>query len=184
VQRRTNRELLKAVRQGQREACEELISRHYRKIYRFTAYLSGDASLAEELTQETFTAAWANIDCYKGRAKFDTWLHQIAYHKFIDSRRKLQRDAALITGLKQDRSDTSETLNPLHRLIADEHLRLVYAAMQKLGSSEYVVIVLHYIQGLSFRKTAKVLNQPVGTVKWQSSQALKKLKAYLTNRVR
>jgi RNA polymerase sigma-70 factor (ECF subfamily) len=147
------------------------------------AYLTHDTSLAEELTQETFASAWANIDRFKGRASIGTWLHRIAYRKFIDSKRNVQRNAALMAGLKEENGDTPETSNPLHRLTADENYSLLYEAMKMLKSSEYIVLVLHYIQGLSFRQVAKVLDQPVGTVKWQTSRALKTLKEYLIGRV-
>jgi RNA polymerase sigma-70 factor (ECF subfamily) len=147
------------------------------------AYLTRDTSLAEELTQETFASAWANIDSFKGRASLRTWLHRIAYRKFIDSTRSLQRNDALTDRLKTEKNGAKEAPNPLHRLTTDEDSRLLYEAMRRLNSSEYIVIVLHYIQGLSFRQLAKVLDQPVGTVKWQTSRALKKMKASLTGRV-
>ena len=181
--RRAERQSLKKLREGQREACEKLVYQYYRSIYRFMAYLTRDINLAEELTQETFASAWANIGQYRRRASFVTWLHQIAYRKFIDSRRKLQRDAALTTRLKQERINTTETLNPLRRLTADEHTRLLHQALHSLRPSDYIVILLHYIQGLSFRQVARVLDEPVGTVKWQNSRALKKLREYLTGRV-
>jgi RNA polymerase sigma-70 factor (ECF subfamily) len=147
------------------------------------AYLTGDASLAEDLTQETFVSAWAGIGSYKGQASLGTWLHGIAYHKFIDSRRRLERHDTLITGLKQAGRDGPETSNPLHQLTADENSRFLYEAICRLESSDYLMIVLHYIQGLSFREMAKVLDKPVGTVKSRTSQALKRLKAFLTGRV-
>lgn len=181
--RRDQRQNLKKLRQGRREAYEAVVLQHYRPIYRFMAYLTRDTGLAEELTQETFASAWANIDCFRRQASFGTWLHQIAYRKFIDTTRRLQRNAALIDRLKEEKDGAQETSNPLHKLTADEHSRILYEAMRRLNSSEYIVIVLHYIQGLSFRQVAKVLDRPVGTVKWQTSKALKKLKASLTGRV-
>ena len=145
-------------------------------------YLTNGASLAEDLTQETFASAWANISGYKGRASLKTWLHRIAYHKFIDSKRRLQRHTAVIDKLKQDSSGSMETVNPLHRLMADEHLRILYEEMHRLQTPEYLVIVLHYIQDLSFREMAKVLNKPAGTVKWRTSRALKRLKRSLNGK--
>ena len=183
MRHRAEREKLKELRQGRREACEAVVRQHYRAIYRFMAYLTGDASLAEDLTQETFVCAWVNISQYKGRASVGTWLHQIAYHKFIDSKRKLRRQVALMAGLKKESPDKNEILNPLHKLTADEHLCLLHEAICGLESSERLVIVLHYIQGLSFREMAKVLDKSVGTVKWRTSQALKRLKVFLTGRV-
>ena len=183
MRNRSERQSLKYIREGQREACEKAVCQHYKSIYRFLAYLSGDTTLAEDLTQETFIAAWANIGRYKGRASFGTWLHKIAYHKFIDSGRKLERDATLIAELEQNSPGVTETSNPLHRLTSDEHLHLLYDVMRKLEPPEYITVVLHYIQGLSFREMAKVLDEPAGTVKWRTSQALTKLRKFLTGRV-
>ena len=181
--RRDRRKNINELRQGRRHAYEAVVHQHYRSIYRLMAYLTHDTSLAEELTQETFASAWANIGSFRGRASIGTWLHRIAYRKFIDATRSLQRDAALIDSLREEKNDAKKAANPLHKLTDDEDLRLLYEAIRRLNPSEYIVIVLHYIQGLSFRQLAKVLDQPVGTVKWQTSQALKKMKASLTGRV-
>jgi len=183
VRRRAERLNLKKLREGQREACEALVCQHYKSIYCFMVYLTGDTNLAEELTQETFASAWANIDSYKRLASLGTWLHRIAYHKFVDSRRSVQRDAALMDKLKQEKSEVSETWNPLYQLTVNEHTRMLYKAMHRLESSEYIAIVLHYIQGLSFREMASVLEEPAGTVKWRTSMALRRLKELLTGRV-
>lgn len=181
--RRDQRQNLKQLRRGRRRAYEAVVLKHYRDIFRFMAYLTRDKSLAEELTQETFASAWAGIDSFKVRASLGTWLHRIAYRKFIDSKRSLRRDADLMAGLKKQNNNTLESSNPLNRLTDDENSRLLYQAMRMLKSSEYMVIVLHYIQGLSFRQVAKILDQPVGTVKWQTSRALKNLRSRLTGRV-
>ena len=169
--------------EGHREAYKIIICEHYRSIYRFAVYLSGDASLAEDLTQETFASAWANIGRYKRRASLGTWLHRIAYHKFIDWQRKREHQSGLTAGLMEMGQDARTSSNPLHELTKDEHVRLLYEAMHRLDASEYVAIVLHYVQSLSFREMAGVLDEPVGTIKWRTSQALKRLRAFLTGRV-
>lgn len=171
------------IREGHRGAYKTIICEHYRSIYRFAVYLSGDASLAEDLTQETFASAWANISRYKGRASLGTWLHRIAYHKFIDWQRRCERRAGLTAGLKEGGSDARTSPNPLHQLSKDEHVHLLYEAMHRLDSSEYIAIVLHYVQGFSFREMAGVLDEPAGTIKWRTSQALKRLRALLTGRI-
>lgn len=183
MRRRAERLNLKKLRQGQREACEALICHHYKSIYGFMIYLTGDTNLAEELTQETFASAWANIDSFKHLTSLGTWLHQIAYHKFVDSMRSAQSAAALMNKLKQEINEVSETLNPLYKLTTDEHTRMLYKAMHRLEYSEYITIVLHYIQGLSFREMAEVLEEPAGTVKWRTSTALRRLKGFLSRRV-
>jgi len=186
VRRREERQTIRQLRQGRRDAYEAIICRHYAAIYRFLAYLTYDSGLAEELTQETFAAAWAGVDSYRGRASLGTWLHRIAYRKFIDAKRGLERDAHLKDRLKEHAREAldADASNPLHRLAADEECRLVQEAMLKLESSEYLVVLLHYIEGLSFREMTGILDEPVGTVKWRTSRALKRLRQYLTGGVK
>lgn len=183
MQLRPKRQERKRIRQGQRQACEAAVRENYAAIYRFMVYLTGDWTLAEDLTQETFTAAWVNIDNYKAKASLSTWLHSIAYRKFIDSGRKLKRYGRLMNKLKQDKPDQMQTIDPLARLMADEQLGVLYENVQKLDPPQYVAILLHYIQGLSFRQMSEILDQSVGTVKWRTSNALKKLKALLADRI-
>jgi RNA polymerase sigma factor (sigma-70 family) len=118
VQRSSERQNLKLIRQDRYQACETVICQHYKSIYSFMVYLTDNSSLAEDLTQETFTAAWAGIDNFRSGASLKTWLHRIAYNKFIDSKRQTKRSANLITNLSKDVTDAAQTLNPLNCLIA------------------------------------------------------------------
>lgn len=182
VLRRAERQNLKDMRKGSRRAYEAVVSQHYQSIYSFMVYLSRNTSLAEDLTQETFVSAWSNIDNFNGHATLKTWFHQIAYHKFIDSQRQTKRETDLKSKLNQRIADFTETQNPLYKLMKDEHSILLHMAIQKLKPYEYLLIVLHYFQGLSFRQMDKVLDEPIGTIKWRTSKALKKLKYFLTDR--
>jgi RNA polymerase sigma-70 factor, ECF subfamily len=172
---------LKAASAGQRDVCKDLVSQHYKPIYRFMVYLTRDTALAEDLTQEAFLCAWENLDSYKGNSSAETWLHKIAYHKFIDSRRRLQSNATAMARMCSEKPAEPEVVNPLRQLMADEELSRIYGVMRKLESEEYLIILLHYIQGLSFSQMAEVLEQASGTVKWKTNQTLKKLRAYLSD---
>jgi len=164
---------------AQRKIYETIICQHYESIYNFMLYLTNNAGLAEDLTQETFASAWVNINSFRHHASLKTWLHRIAYCKFIDSLRRQKRDIAFISNLQQEKYEVTEPSNPLKNLIADEDMYCLYKAMHRLKLSDYVVLVLHYIQNLSFREMSKVLDEPGGTVKWRTNKALKALKGLL-----
>jgi len=148
------------------------------------AYLTGDTTLAEDLTQETFASAWARIDRFEAKASIKTWLHRIAYNKFIDSKRTSTRRAALLAARNPIGSDSDRTSSPAEESIKDEHTRILYQALDKLQLPDYIVIVLHYIGGLSFREMAVILDKPVGTVKWRTSRALNELGSTLNGRIK
>jgi RNA polymerase sigma-70 factor (ECF subfamily) len=175
--------ILKDIREGRRKAYEIAICRHYKPIYRFLAYLTNDAGVAEDLTQEVFSCAWADIGNYEGRASLKTWLHKIAYNKFIDSKRDLRRDVNLLNKMREITHQSQNGFSPFKRLIENERSYFLLDAIHKLESTNYTVILLHYIQGLSFQEMAEVLEEPVGTVKSRTSRALERLKSFLTGRL-
>src|SRR5262249_39048411 len=92
---------LKALRAGCPAACAEVVRTHYQQVYRFLVHLCRNVHRAEDLTQETFAAAWEKIATFQGRATLATWLHRIAYTKYIDAQRAERR----VAGGRQRLSD-------------------------------------------------------------------------------
>ena len=53
----------------------------------FLIRISGNAELAEELTQETFYRAIKSINRFDGKSSLSTWLCSIAKHLYLDALR-------------------------------------------------------------------------------------------------
>ncbi len=179
VLQRFEKQILKGIRQGESNAFGAVINEHYKSVFGFLAYLCGDISSAEDLTQDTFTSAWANIDSLKREASIKTWLHKIAYNKFLDSERRSKRYSVLEAEFRENLPAGQSVSDPFKFVVKDEFSRLLFLAMQKLEQDEYAVIILHYIQNFSYREMESVLKEPVGTIKWRTNQALKKLREIL-----
>jgi RNA polymerase sigma-70 factor, ECF subfamily len=177
------RKLLERIRQGERSACEELVRDYYRAIYGFQAHLCRDTHLAEDLTQETFVAAWSSLDNFAGHSSLKTWLSQIAYHKFIDAKRRcrLQTDKAM--EFQASYAAQADDRPAGERMLVAERCSQLYDAVSELDEGDRLVIMLHYFQSLSYREMAAVLGRPSGTVKWQTSQALGRLKNSLNGKM-
>jgi RNA polymerase sigma-70 factor (ECF subfamily) len=172
--------LLRDLRAGRPEACAEFIRAHYQAVYRWLAHLTRDVHLAEDLTQETFAAAWEKIASFEGRSTLATWLHRIAYTKFIDARRAGRRAEGM---LEQRPSPEVAPSDPLDSVMADDEAERLYRALDRLDTAERTLLVLHYLQGLSYREMAAVLDEPTGTLKWRTSGALNQLRALLSDEV-
>jgi len=172
--------LLSNLRSGCPGACAELIRLHYQKVYRLLVHLTGDVHQAEDLTQETFVSAWEKIAAFQGRATLATWLHRIAYTRFIDGRRLQRRTTGMLERLP---SPAAPPTDPLETVMADDEARHLYRALDELDAPERTLLVLHYLQGLSYRDMAMVLEEPTGTVKWRTSEALNRLRCVLNNEI-
>jgi RNA polymerase sigma-70 factor (ECF subfamily) len=168
--------LVSELRAGRPEACAAVIRAHYQAVYRFLAHLTRDVHQAEDLTQETFAAAWEKIARFRGRSTLATWLHRIAYTKFIDARRARRRAAGMLERLP---NPGAAPAGPLDAVAAIDEARRLYRAMDGLSDPERTLLVLHYLQGLSYREMAAALDEPTGTVKWRTAEALNRLRALL-----
>ena len=180
---RSDKSLIERILAGNHEACVELIRQYHAPIYRLLLHLSRDAHIAEDLAQETFLAAWAKIGGFNAASSLNTWLHAIAYRKFLDARRRNERTVTT-------RGDTSieqvhaNTPNPQDSALANDENRRLYRALDCLKPAERDVVVLHYLQGLSYEELAAVLGQPTGTVKWRTRQALESLRSELESKIK
>ncbi len=172
-------DLLAQLRAGRREAYEWLVRVYHAPIYRLLAHLTQDPGRAEELTCETFSAAWEGLPHFLGQARLGTWLHGIAYRKFVADWRGRRR-RRLAEGHLRTGGSLPERARPLEVLLADERDRQLYEVTQSLPLTERCVIFLHYLQELSLDETARVLGKPVGTVKWRVNCALRRLRDLLT----
>jgi RNA polymerase sigma-70 factor (ECF subfamily) len=181
VRDRAERRILKALREGRREAYEDIIDAHYASIYRLLLFLTRDASVAEDMTQEVFASAWAAIQGFRGDASVKTWLRRIAYNLFLEAQRRRKREASLAGQMVE--SESGITADPLSRIMTDEHLDRMYRAMDDLEDQERVILLLHYLDGLSYREMARVLHQPAGTLKWMTHHALGKLRTLVIGKV-
>ena len=70
--------LVLRTRQGDAAAFEALIRQHQRMIYSLAYRMTGSATDAEDLTQETFLRAYRQIGSFRAASKFSTWLYRIA----------------------------------------------------------------------------------------------------------
>jgi RNA polymerase sigma-70 factor (ECF subfamily) len=172
---RTER-LLARCKAGDRAACEEVVRRNYAAVYRFLLHMTSDSELAAELTQETFRTAWEKLAQFHGDSSVKTWLHRIAYNKFIDVHRKSSRESAAMDNIRLLSTQRHELPAWRDAAARDSSLRL-HEAVQQLSDDERAVVALHYFDGLSLKETASVLGQPVGTVKWRLNAALRSLRS-------
>ena len=79
-------------------AFEQLVRRHQPRILMLQRRFSGDRTLAEDLSQETFLRAWRKLDSFRGTCRFSAWLAKLAYNVLLQHIRKSgghQRDVSI-----------------------------------------------------------------------------------------
>lgn len=167
---------------GDEEVFATLLQRHLRSVYSFAARLAGDE--ADDLTQDAFLKAWKNLKKYDPEsAKFKTWLMHIARNTVIDHLRK--KKAFVFSDFENEQGesfimDISDSEYLPDELAARAHdTHEVQESLEKLAPAQKEVLVLRYMNQLTFEEMSGVLGEPLNTVKSRSRRALVELRKLL-----
>ena len=136
------------------EDFEEIYVRYQTKIYSFLYRLSGDAQLAEELTQETFYQAIRSIHRFDGSCKISVWLCQIGKHLWYQHLRTSGREASMPEELPDVPVPSAE-----EGLLAQESRLTLLKQIHALPELQKEVVYLRAFGGLSFREIGDVLGK-------------------------
>ena len=183
---RSDEYLLELALQGDQACFGQLIERWQRKIYGFICRYVGNSSDAQDLTQDTFTKAYRNLDRLSDPARFSSWLYKIALNECRMRFRRQRRVHSV--SLQDERDDPArpelavETVTPETELAAKEDRELLQEAFSELPEEQKAVILMKEYQGLKFHEISEILGIPLSTVKSRMYLGLKTLRKLMEKR--
>ncbi len=158
---------------GDSNSFGRLYERHAVRVFHLLRRLTGNAAEAEDLTQETFIAAYAALAGWRKEGAFGTWLCGIAAKRYANARRgQLHR--------QEPEYDVQETLaapdsDPLLHYTRREREQQIEQAIVQLPELCREVFVLVKVEGFAYREAAELLEIPIGTVQsrlWRATRLL------------
>ena len=155
-----------------------LYDAHQRTLHAFFLGRTGDPELALDLLQEAFVRAWRNLDLLLalGPARQRAWLFSTARNLVVDQYRGRAARTAARDALVAALDDADQTSDGPERIVErDRELRLVDAAIRRLPEQLRTVLVLQVVDGRTSAEIGGLLDRPAGTVRYQLSQARKRL---------
>jgi RNA polymerase sigma-70 factor (ECF subfamily) len=176
--------LLDRARAGDCEAFCELCRVYETGLVRQAMALCGNATLAEDLAQDTLVEAWKGLRRYNGRCRFFTWLCAILLHRHRNALRQ-KRPLSLAAFARRDENELEDRtdrladdgVSPDQAALAREEAALVRECVQSLPLKHQQVIHLRFYVDDSLEGIAAALGCSVGTVKSRLFHALEKLRA-------
>jgi RNA polymerase sigma-70 factor, ECF subfamily len=153
--------LMLAFRAGDERAFDALFERWAGRVLRFVERMVGEASVAEDLVQETFVRVWRARERYEPEARFSTWLFTIAGNA---ARNELRRPArrAPHASLDEEREGASLELaaeGPGADVLVDARRtgQGLEAALAGLPERQREALWLRAVEGLSYAEVAGAL---------------------------
>ena len=170
---RTDARLLAEILAGGEQAFVDLYRRRRDDVYRFAFAMAKSRSFAQDVTQEVFLNVLENAHRFDGaKGSVRAWLFGCARYVALD-RLRLERRWT---------DDMPADVAPFdgdERLLADQRIERLHAAIARLPVEYREAIVLFELQELTYAETAAVLECPIGTVRSRLHRARALLAAML-----
>ncbi len=155
-----------------KRAFDKLVKKHQSAVRRMFMNLTlGDASLSDDLAQDTFIKAYTRLGSFKSMSSFSTWLHRIAYNVFYDYTRS-HRKTDDIDGMTLPQATTGGSASAALQMD-------IYSALGRLKTDERTCITLQLVDGMSIDDITAITGMPAGTVKSHLSRGKQKLATFL-----
>jgi len=166
---------VKLAKQGDAESFASLYSAISEDLYKFALYTLGNSHDAEDAVSETFIDAFRGIKSLREDDKFKAWIFRILS---IRCKRKISSyiknkncfDIDDFVNLLSNGTDFAEDTLEKTELVS---------AMEKLDSTERMIVVLSVLQGYTVKEISKILFMPQGTVSSKLYRSLDKLRNML-----
>lgn len=169
------RQLIARVTRGDTQALERLYAEYRPRIHRFLARLGCPEEDFDEVCNEVFYLVWRKAGTYNRSAKVSTWILGIARNKGLKLRERKWRATERSTDVALE-GLAEPALGDAARLELRQWLEI---SLAMLPDDQRMVLELTFIEGLSYREIAELVDCPVNTVKTRMFNARRKLKAFL-----
>ena len=171
---------------GDVSAFERLYARHKGPLYRYLLRQVGDPAVASDLFQEVWSRIIAARNRYEIRAKFATFLYQVAHHCTIDHYRRRRSlpgeepfDDGAFLGIEPE---SPEHDRPDRIAERREQQSALLAAIAALPAEQREAFLLREEAGLDVEEIARVTGVGSETAKSRVRYAIRKLRLALAER--
>lgn len=171
--------LVAAAQDGDRNALDQLLRRHYDAIHAVCRRVAGSTRDGDDACQEALIKIVRNLARFDGRSSFGTWAYRIATNASLDELRKRNRRPALHAVDEDQRPEAADltATDPIDQYSDRVELDRVLA---ELPEDLRIAVVMRDVGDLDYGEIAHALDIPLGTVKSRISRG----RAALATRLR
>ncbi len=157
---------------GDRAALREIYDRHRDRVHRVVFYSLDEPLLVEDVLQTIFLKIYRALPHFRFEALLSTWIYRIALNECLNHNQRRRPDQVPLDAIlgSGEEIDPAEAVDDQHA--RREVSRILQQAVLDLPPRLRSVVVLKYVEGLSYDEIARVLECAPGTVASRLSRAL------------
>lgn len=165
--------MIQAARQDPK-AFGELYLRYVERVFNYLYSRTGNLHEAEDITAQTFLAAFESFNKFQQEGHFASWLFSIAHNKAMDHFRQRKRIASM-----DEINDIPVEYDPLSGVIQSESVAALSKLIQALPEEERELLRLRFLAAMSFPEIAHFLHRNQDAVKKSIYRLLARLHSQL-----
>jgi RNA polymerase sigma-70 factor (ECF subfamily) len=171
-------------RNGDRDAFRALVERHSRYLFRVVYRLTRNTEDAQDVVQDTWLKAHAQLGRFEARANVRTWLTRIAINCAIDHLRTARRREPAYDPSTFEQDTTSGWIEsteaePDRQVLAGEIGTRIDQTLRHLTTLERSAFMLRHIEGMSISEIGVALGLNTSATKHSVFRAVRKMRAAL-----
>lgn len=169
VPAKSDGELLVAAKAGDSKSCSLLFTRYWRRVFVFLKKRVKNDAVAEEITQETFIAAFKYLHTYDGsKSSLYTWLCTIALRKMFKSNEDFSYEEV----------DDVNHITPEYLASTKTEVNRVVDIVSTLPINQQKAFYMKHLYGMCYNEIGDLLNCSKGYAKKMVYEAKKHVKEH------
>ena len=161
-------QLIALAREDRPAAIEAMYSAYKGRIYTFLLRFLADGEMADDVTQDTFTKAYAALGSLTPSHRVLPWLYRIATNTALDHLRRRRRFAWIRMGALANTAEEPQMQDEHGRVPEREHIQ---AVLRGLPPENAIALLLHAVEGYSYTEIAEIQNVTMTAVRSRIARA-------------
>jgi RNA polymerase sigma-70 factor (ECF subfamily) len=169
------RSLILAAQRGDSDAFRDIYDAYRERIWSLVFYSIGDSLQAQDVVQTVFLKAFRSIRNFRLESSLFTWIYRIAHNECRNYRRRRGASHISLDEILGSRDEIDSNPVSVSYEARMEREAVLQQALMQLPLKMREVVVLKYMEGLSYEEMSRALGCAPGTVASRLNRALAEL---------
>jgi RNA polymerase sigma-70 factor (ECF subfamily) len=174
---KTDYQIIAEVLAGDRNAFSTLVERYQRQVFGLAFRRTGEAALAEDISQDAFIKAFRSLHLFRMESSFLYWISRIALNVVYDRSKNIKNRQEI--EFSEDQYCENQTDSPLRVLEDKLKIKRLHTALSSIKSHYADVVTLGILEEKSYHEIGAILSIPTGTVASRMNKAMELLRRKL-----
>ena len=170
----SDQELTSLLKDGERQAFDELYWRYHQAVYRNIFKFTKDEDVAMDILQDVFAALWDKRHKLDANQSVSGWLFVVSFNQSVNYTKKKLKEANYLQSISAIEMETDVEPN-----ISDVRYELLEQALKQISPQRRRVFELCKLEGKTYEEAAAEMNISKHTVKEYLSGAMLSIKEFI-----